>query len=100
MLYLWLCRRPVATAPINPLAWEPPYATCVALKSKKKKKEVDSSLLSLPSPPPGEHRLTQQFSYFFGFVLRLLTGTIWGFRGRRGEGRQQLIDLSSFVIYY
>ena len=24
---LWLWRRPGATAPIRPLAWEPPYAT-------------------------------------------------------------------------
>ena len=23
---LWLWRRPAATAPIRPLAWEPPYA--------------------------------------------------------------------------
>ena len=31
---LWLWHRPVATAPIQPLAWEPPYATCiVSLKS-------------------------------------------------------------------
>ena len=29
---LWLWRRPVATAPIGPLAWEPPYASGVALK--------------------------------------------------------------------
>ena len=27
---LWLWRRPVATAPIRPLAWEPPYATGAA----------------------------------------------------------------------
>ena len=27
---LWLWRRLVATAPIRPLAWEPPYATGVA----------------------------------------------------------------------
>ena len=33
---LWLWRRPVATAPIQPLAWELPYAASVALKSKKK----------------------------------------------------------------
>ena len=26
-------------APIRPLAWEPPYAMCVALKSQKKKKK-------------------------------------------------------------
>ena len=36
---LWLWRRPVATAPISPLAWEPPYAAGVALKRKKKKKK-------------------------------------------------------------
>jgi len=39
---LWLWRRPVATAPIRPLAWEPPYAAGaaqeIAKKTKKKKK--------------------------------------------------------------
>ena len=29
---LWLWRRLAATAPIGPLAWEPPYAEGVALK--------------------------------------------------------------------
>ena len=29
---LWLWRRPVATAPIQPLAWEPPNAAGAALK--------------------------------------------------------------------
>ena len=33
---LWLWCRLVATAPIGPLAWEPPYAMGVALKSQKK----------------------------------------------------------------
>ena len=41
LLCLW--RRPMATAPIRSLAWEPPYAVGVALekgkKTKKKKKE-------------------------------------------------------------
>ena len=36
---LWLWCRPGATAPIRPLAWEPPYATGAALKRPKKKKE-------------------------------------------------------------
>jgi len=31
--------RLAATAPIQPLAWEPPYATGMALKSKRKKKK-------------------------------------------------------------
>ena len=34
---LWLWHRPAATAPIQLLAWEPPYAVGVALKKKKKK---------------------------------------------------------------
>ena len=61
---LWLWPRPVATAPIRPLAWEPPYAVGAAQrnskkKTKKKKKKVNEfqslwdysgvSLLALPS---------------------------------------------------
>uniref|UniRef100_A0A8D1BHD7 Cytosolic iron-sulfur assembly component 3 n=1 Tax=Sus scrofa TaxID=9823 RepID=A0A8D1BHD7_PIG len=44
---LWLWRRPVATAPIQPLAWEPPYAAGAAqeiattTKDKKKKKRKE-----------------------------------------------------------
>ena len=33
---LWLWPKPAATAPIRPLAWEPPYAEDAALTSKKK----------------------------------------------------------------
>ena len=36
---LWLWCRPVATAPIRPLAWEPPHAAGAALKDKKTKKK-------------------------------------------------------------
>ena len=40
---LWLWRRLGATAPIRPLAWEPPYAAAaaqeIAKKTKKKKKK-------------------------------------------------------------
>ena len=36
---LWLWCRPVATALILPLAWEPPYTVGAALKKKKKKKK-------------------------------------------------------------
>jgi len=35
----WLWRRQVATAPIRPLALEPPYATGAALENAKKKKK-------------------------------------------------------------
>ena len=33
---LWLWRRPMATALIRPLAWEPPYTAGAALKKRKK----------------------------------------------------------------
>ena len=36
---LWLWHRLAASALIRPLAWEPPYAVGVALKTKKKKKK-------------------------------------------------------------
>ena len=36
---LWLWTRPAAVAPIQPLAWELPYAAGVALKRPKKKRE-------------------------------------------------------------
>ena len=36
---LWLWCRPVVVAPIGPLAWEPPYALGMALKSQKKNKK-------------------------------------------------------------
>ena len=38
---LWLWCRPAATAPIRPLAWEPPDAASVALRrqGEKRKKE-------------------------------------------------------------
>ena len=50
---LWLWRRPTAIAPIRPLAWEPPDASGVALKSKnkqtnKKKTKIQGSVPLAP----------------------------------------------------
>ena len=41
---LWLWRRPAATAPIRPLAWEPPYALESALEKAKKDKKQKTNL--------------------------------------------------------
>ena len=41
---LWLWCRPAAVALIEPLAWDPPYATDAALKSRKKKKKDEARL--------------------------------------------------------
>ena len=35
--WLWLWCRPVAVAPIRPLAWEPPYAAGAALERQTNK---------------------------------------------------------------
>ena len=43
---LWLWCRSKATAPIGPLAWEPPYATNAALKKKSKKKQLSLSRIA------------------------------------------------------
>ena len=37
-MLLWLWQRPAATAPIRPLAWEPPYAMGAALEKAKSQK--------------------------------------------------------------
>ena len=37
---LWLWCGQSATAPIGPLAWEPPYAMGAALKRQKDKKKI------------------------------------------------------------
>jgi len=46
---LWLWCRLAATAPIRPLAWEPPYAAEAALemakRKKRKKKEIQLATL-------------------------------------------------------
>ena len=46
---LWLWRRLAGTAPIRPLAWEPPYAVGAALKKAKKTKENEKNASS-PRP--------------------------------------------------
>ena len=39
-MLLWLWRRPAATAPIGPLAWEPPYAMGAALEKAQRPKKT------------------------------------------------------------
>ena len=46
LLWLWLCCRPTAVAPVQPLAWEPPYTAGAALKSKNK--QTNKNQTNLP----------------------------------------------------
>ena len=81
LLWLWLWCRPVAIAPIGPLAWEPPYAAGAALekakkdKRKKKKKEMCDVtlflLIVLFFPQRIKLIIHLELSYFLG-VLSLV----------------------------
>ena len=45
---LWLWRKPVAAAPIRPLAWEPPYAAAAALEMPKRQKKKSAYKGNIP----------------------------------------------------
>ena len=40
LAWLWLWCRPAAAALIQPLTWQPPYATGAVLKRKRKRKKM------------------------------------------------------------
>ena len=67
---LWLWCRPVATAPIRPLAWEPPYAASaapeVAKRDQKKKKKKERKRERLPMLD-GVHSPAQHALILFSF---------------------------------
>ena len=76
---LWLWRRPVATAPIQTLAWEPPYAVGAALKKQKKKqnKQKKNSQNKLIIPPYFHYLYSKIidilfYTYHFSFLLKSL----------------------------
>ena len=58
---LWLWRRPAATAPIRPLAWEPPHAAGAAQEMAKKKKKITPwefwNVVAVEMNPTRNHKL-------------------------------------------
>ena len=47
---LWLWRRPMAMAPIPPLAWEPPYAAVMSLEKAKRQPPQKKKTKKTPNP--------------------------------------------------
>ena len=64
LAWLGLWCRPAAVAPIQPLAWEPPYATSIALKSKKKKKKSLLAFQDFSGAPATHLRLPSKIFYY------------------------------------
>ena len=57
---LWLWSRPAATAPIRPLAWEPPYAAGVAQEmAKRHNKTKQNKTKQKPSDQGSPARLVE-----------------------------------------
>jgi len=86
---LWLWRRPVATAPIRPLAWEPPYAAGAALekakrqkKKKKKKKNRDTEMLHWSRWENGRGHTRQGFELWKSHSRTCTSTTMWGHLSR------------------
>ena len=62
LVLLWLWWRPAVTAPIQPLAWEPPCAVGAALKKPiRKKKKL--KILDFSSTKGNLYKAVQNFSF-------------------------------------
>ena len=72
---LWLWRRPAATAPIRPLAWEPPHAAEAALekaeRQKRKKKEKSFLVSTALSDDVSKYMPVMESAPFFPYLLEL-----------------------------
>ena len=83
LVLLWLWHRPAATAPIRPLAWEPPYAAGAALKKTKKIKKKKLWLHPQPMKVPGELHMGQELNLSY---LRCGYGNAGSFNSLRQTG--------------
>ena len=58
---LWLWCKPAATAPIGPLAWEPPYAAGAAQEMAKRQKQTNKQKNKQKEPFPMSERRGADF---------------------------------------
>ena len=92
--WLWLWCRPVATAPIRRLAWEPPYTSGAALekaKRQKRKKRKEVGTTNREDRDIKQKTKERERKCVFGFIGK-------GMRLHRHihmKGRESTLDLSS-----
>ena len=80
---LWLWCRPVATALIGSLAWEPPYDADVALKRQK-----------------DTHKLNSFMAWFFQICFPLFSSTQWELGTRRQFLRVLVLFFGVFFLVF
>ena len=73
LAWLWLWCRLATTAPIRPLAWEPPYAPGVALKRQKKQ----TPQMSLPLPGNSLSCLESDLDSCLSFQIQSIFYLLW-----------------------
>ena len=66
LAWLWLWRWPAAVALIRPLVGEPPYATSVAIKSKKKKTKKKKTKKTQSTIVEIQKGLALTFFFYYG----------------------------------
>ena len=86
---LWLWHRPVATAPIRPLAWEPLYAAgAVQEKAKRQKKKKKKKLPKLKkgvgtaSAAQSMGAMVILFFFFFSRLFRAAPTVYGGYQAK------------------
>ena len=77
---LWLWRRPVSTALIQPLAWELPYAVSAAITKKRKKKKKKKRRKKKRKEIRGGYYTCQPLSLLAGYSSEQ-SDTTTAFRG-------------------
>ena len=77
LVLLWLWHKPAATAPIRPLAWEPPYAVGYGpgkRQKKKKKRERERSV----GPFLSVKRSAIPYAYNIEIINKIVISTMSG----------------------
>ena len=71
-MLLWLWCRPVSSAPIGPLDWEPPYAMSTKRqrdkKKKKKKKKKEKKTKKKKKKKKKKRKKKQKRNYTVGYT--------------------------------
>ena len=74
-MFLWLWHRPVATASIGPLAWDPPYAKgaaqVIAKRPNKQTKKIHCFIGKIVEQKLDGEEFFPSLLWGYGFILQI-----------------------------